>query len=450
MLAEQNTVALRPELLERLNEARRQTDQLFSIVNPEALYDRPIPERHRIIFYIGHLEAFDWNLLHDRLFTLKSFNPGFDRLFAFGIDPVDGGLPSDQPADWPSLREVTQYVAKIRESLDNALSNLDLSKTAPQEGKDFSPSILLNVAIEHRLMHAETLTYMLHQLPLQRKIKRSAQAEVHAPALNPCMVEIPAGAATLGLRRSENIFGWDNEFEQYSVEVPAFSMDRYMVTNGEFLKFVEAGGYENRDFWTSTDWDWRRQQAIGFPSFWRQMDERWFLRTMFDNLPLPLDWPAYVSHAEASAYARWLGKALPTEAQWHRAAYGTPEGKEGTYPWGNDEPTAKLGNFDFDRWDPAPVNAFPEGQSAFGVQGLMGNGWEWTSSIFAPLPGFKPFSFYLGYSADFFDGKHYVMKGGSTRTAASMLRRSFRNWFQSHYQYVYAGFRCVSKSEGDV
>ena len=169
---------------------------------------------------------------------------------------------------------------------------------------------------------------------------------------------------------------------------------------------------------------------------------------MFDEIPLPLSWPVYVSHAEASAYARWAGKKLPTEAQWQRAAYGTSDGNTRAYPWGNTAPNQerneKLGNFDFQSWEPTPVNAFPGGQSAFGVHDMLGNGWEWTSTVFAPFPGFVPFSFYKGYSADFFDGKHFVMKGGSPRTAACMLRSTFRNWFQAHYQYVYAGFRCVN------
>jgi formylglycine-generating enzyme required for sulfatase activity len=151
----------------------------------------------------------------------------------------------------------------------------------------------------------------------------------------------------------------------------------------------------------------------------------------------------YVSHAEASAYARWAGKSLPTEAQWHRAAYGTPQGTERPYPWGEQAPSALHGNFDFHRWDPAPVNAHPAGKSAFGAYDLLGNGWEWTSTVFGPLPGFEPFPFYRGYSANFFDGKHFVMKGGAPRTAACMLRRTFRNWFQGHYPFVYAGFRCV-------
>jgi formylglycine-generating enzyme required for sulfatase activity len=166
---------------------------------------------------------------------------------------------------------------------------------------------------------------------------------------------------------------------------------------------------------------------------------------MFEELPFPANWPAYVSHGEASAYARWAKKSLPTEAQWHRAAYGTPQGTEQAYPWGTGAPDSKPGNFDFRRWDPSPVNAFPDNKSAFGVVGQLGNGWEWTSTPFAPFPGFQAFSYYPGYSANFFDGKHFVIKGGSARSASAFLRRSFRNWFQPHYQYVYAGFRCVSE-----
>jgi formylglycine-generating enzyme required for sulfatase activity len=160
-----------------------------------------------------------------------------------------------------------------------------------------------------------------------------------------------------------------------------------------------------------------------------------------------MNWPVYVSRAEAAAYARWKGLELPTEAQWHRAAYGTPEGPERDYPWGSQPPDPDHGNFDFQNFDPVSVDSHPRGQSAFGIWGLLGNGWEWTSDRFGPFPGFSPASFYPGYSADFFDGEHFVMKGGSARTAACLLRRSFRNWFQPHYQYGYAGFRCVGTGE---
>jgi formylglycine-generating enzyme required for sulfatase activity len=164
---------------------------------------------------------------------------------------------------------------------------------------------------------------------------------------------------------------------------------------------------------------------------------------MFDVIDLPHDWPVYVTWDEAAAYAAWRGAALPTEAQWHRAAYGTRDGIERPYPWGAATPEAVPGNFNGRRWDPAPVGRHPETASAFGVEDLVGNGWEWTSTPFGPFPGFEPFPFYRGYSADFFDGQHFVLKGGSPRTDAAFLRRSFRNWFRRDYPYVFSTFRCV-------
>ena len=437
----QRQVELRDQLLDRLAEARANTDQLFSIVKPEALYDRPIPERHRIIFYVGHLEAFDWNLLRERALSLGSFHPDYDRLFAFGIDPVGGGLPTDQPSDWPTMEAVKDYVGEARQTLNEALAD----RLADDQPGHADLTVLLQVAIEHRLMHAETLAYMLHQLPIDRKIRPNSGPEGVRGAVHPDMVKIPAGRVTLGLNRKDpNAFGWDNEFDAHSVDVPTFFIDRHQVTNRDFLAFMEAGGYDSEKLWSKDDWEWKTAASIHHPGFWVRRDNAWYQRTMFSEIPLPMDWPVYVSQAEAAAYARWVGKTLPTEAQWQRAAYGTPEGEERQYPWGSEPPSSKRGNFDFQRWDPTPVGTFPDGASAFGVADLVGNGWEWTSTPFGPFPGFEPFPFYRGYSADFFDNKHFVMKGGSPRTAASMLRRSFRNWFQSHYPYVYAGFRCVS------
>lgn len=220
-------------------------------------------------------------------------------------------------------------------------------------------------------------------------------------------------------------FGWDNEFDVRAVPVPSFAISKYKVTNGQYLEFVRAGADP--------------------PPFWTRCGDRWFWRTMSGDVPLPLDWPVYTTHNQAQAYARWIGKALPTEAQFHRAAYGTPSGEERPYPWGHEPPDQRRGNFDCSHWDPIPVTASPAGDSAFGVSQLVGNGWEWTATPFHPFPGFQPFSFYPGYSAPFFDGDHYVLKGASPRTAGRLLRRSFRNWFRAGYPYAYAGFRCVDK-----
>jgi ergothioneine biosynthesis protein EgtB len=440
MPAAQEVALAGRDLVGRISSARMQSDDLFRLVRDDALYDRPIPERNRIIFYIGHLEAFDWNLLHERVLGLKTFHPEFDRLFAFGIDPVGGGLPTDQPSEWPSLGQVREYVTRTRMQLDE-----NLATGVPCSSKSDDLSLLLNVAIEHRLMHVETLAYMLHQLPIDRKIRHADPANPDCSPITPAMVSIPAGQATLGLPRDGQVFGWDNEFDAQTVEVPAFEIDRYKVTNQQYLEFMSAGGYDEPSLWRDDDWRWKIANGISHPSFWRYSNGQWRYRTMFDEVALPMNWPVYVSYAEASAYARWAGKSLPSEAEWHRAAYGAPSGGERSYPWGNDAPDPSRGNFDFHRWNPVPVNAFPRGQSAFGVDGMLGNGWEWTSSTFAPFRGFQPFPFYPGYSAGFFDGKHFVMKGGSARTAQCMLRPTFRNWFQAQYQYVYAGFRCVSR-----
>lgn len=442
-------------LQERMKQARAQTDLLFALLRPDAIYDRPIPERHRLIFYLGHLESFDWNLLGRDTFGVASTHPAFDKLFAFGIDPVDGQLPSDQPADWPSVAEIQAYNTKLRETIDAAL-RAPSSKLAA-EASGTSLDTLLNVAVEHRLMHAETLAYLLHQLPIEKKIAPQVLSqralETHASqSVGPRTTVIPQGEATLGMRSERKEFGWDNEFEELKVSVARFNIGVYPVTNGEYLEFVRSGGYEEKAHWSAEDWQWITSQRISHPLFWERSSNNsaanhnnWEYRGMFAKIPLPLDCPVYVSHAEAAAYARWTKRALPSEAQWHRAAYGTPSESECLYSWGDVAPNPQRGNFDFAAWDPTPVNAYPSGQSAFGVHDLLGNGWEWTSTPFAPFPGFKPFPFYPGYSANFFDGKHFVMKGGSQRTAACMLRRSFRNWFQPHYPYVYAKFRTVEE-----
>jgi|HigsolmetaAR202D_1030399.scaffolds.fasta_scaffold08965_5 Uncharacterized conserved protein len=391
-----------------LHTARAITDRLFAFVRPDCLYERPIPERHRLIFYVGHLEAFDWNLLSTGL-GAAPFHPQFDRLFAFGIDPAPGDLPNDIPGDWPSLPAVCDYVAGIREQIDRHWEEC--------------PGELRQAAVEHRLMHAETLTYLLHNLPLSKLVPPPQPEHPTTGAIpEPATVDLPGGEAVLGRRRDEG-FGWDNEYEEHIVQVPPFRIDKCKVTNGAYLDFVYAGGPP--------------------PHYWIRSKDGWKLRCLFSEIPLPLDWPVYVTQEQAQAYADWKGRSLPTEAQWHRAALSTPDGSHLNQPWGSSPPDETYGNFDFHRWDPLPVTAHPKGNSPFGASQMSGNGWEWTSSPFRPFPGFKPLPYYPGYSANFFDGEHYVLKGASPVTAAPFLRRSFRNWFRPQYPYVYATFRCV-------
>ena len=432
---------IRNDIHTRLLEARTRTDEIFRVVREDALYNRPIRERHRIIFYIGHVEAFDWNLLAERAFGLKPFRRELDQLFSFGIDPIEGGLPSDTPADWPERQDVDRYVRRLRDELDQAIER---SLAAPWEGHP-QLSTMLAVAVEHRMMHAETLAYMLHRLPFDEKVAGPPPLDWRTPRVKSRLMEIPEGDATLGLVREQgDEFGWDNELSSHQARVDGFAIDSCNVTNGDFLRFIQAGGYQHRALWSDEAWAWKEREGIEHPAFWRPAGNLWMYRGMFGETRLPTEWPAYVSHAEASAYAKWLGRKLPSEEQYHRAAFGTPGAhRERAYPWGDEAPSERHGNFDFHHWDPSPVGAHPDGASAFGIHDLTGNGWEWTRTAFAPFEDFVPMPFYQGYSANFFDGKHFVMKGGSPRTAACMLRRSFRNWFQPHYPYVYATFRCV-------
>ena len=396
-------------LQEKLDSARLLTDSIFNLLKPEALYSRPIPERHRLVFYLGHLEAFDWNLIARKTMGVVSLSPQFDTLFEFGIDPPVGQAATDEPGDWPSIEEIQSYNKSVRARIDDLL--------------DQTPELIVHVALEHRLMHAETLAYLLHNLPYDQKTSPVTPLIYSTAQLANPMIEIAPGLATLGQKRGE--FGWDNEFGEHRVNVPGFSVSKFKITNGQYLDFVRDGASP--------------------PHFWKQQAGQWFYRGMFSQVPLPLNAPVYITHKEASAYAAWCGKRLLTEDQFHRAAYETRTGGERPYPWGNAEPDATRGNFDFHHWDPVDVDANPAGDSASGVSQLVGNGWEWTATQFGPFPGFQPMPFYPGYSQNFFDEEHYVMKGGSPVTAACMLRRSFRNWFRPNYPYVYASFRLVEE-----
>ena len=408
-----STVALQVDrLLGELRQARRESDRLFSIIKPESLYDRPIDARHRVLFYIGHLDGFDSIQICREGLGIASPDPVFDHLFQAGIDPDSGNLPTDEPSDWPALSEVHAYVQRCREHVDRYLEQ------APEE--------LLYMALEHRLMHIETLAYMFHNFGYDRKVAPDTIASVDSNAVNRVeneWCEIPAGAAILGKPADES-FGWDNEFKQHSVEVPAFRIEKYPVTNGAYLEFVQ-------------------QTGAGIPQFWAKHGETLFLRGMLQEFQLPLDWPVYVTLDQARAYAAWCGKRVMSEAEFHRAAYGTSSRRMNAYPWGNGAPSEKHGNFGFRSWDPQAVHANPAGASFFGVEQLVGNGWEWTDTAFGPFSGFEPRPSYPGYSSNFFDGEHFVMKGGSPRTATRLFRSSFRNWFRHDYPYMYAKFRCV-------
>jgi iron(II)-dependent oxidoreductase len=446
--ADLTTSVNRDALLAWFHRNRARTRQLFDMLDPAAYYTRPIALRNPIVFYEGHMPAFNVITLIKRGLGRPGIDERLEQLFARGIDPstVDEANPRVNPSLWPSREEVLAYVREADALIEKALRDDPIE----QPGHPLLDRAEAAYAIlEHEAMHQETLLYMWHRLPLSLK-----RRPVETPPLSiggmppaPRTVIVPAGRATLGANRDDVPFGWDNEFPAMVVDVPAFEIDVYNVTNADFWRFIKAGGYDKESLWDAEGWRWRQEHDVTHPLFWERHGETWLWRGQFDLVPIPDAWPVYVTHAEASAYARWQGARLPTEAEYHRAAFGTPNGVERAYPWGEDAPDASRGNFDFAQWDPVPVGSHPRGASAWGVEDLAGNGWEWTSSIFSGFPGFKAMPSYPEYSADFFDDHHYVMKGASPVTATELIRRGFRNWFRPTYPYVYATFRCVTTHE---
>jgi formylglycine-generating enzyme required for sulfatase activity len=415
----------RDDLVQWYRAGRSTSKAVFSIPVESAYYDRPIDLRNPIVFYEGHLPAFSVNTLIKLALNGHGINDDYELLFARGIDPDSADAVKNPTDVWPRRDQVLAYGRTADAMVEDALRYAVIEDDAVPQLRRAEAAIAI---LEHEQMHQETLLYMFHNLPYERKVKRApfnpAPPRPAGPRDTP-RVRIPGGTVTLGATRDEIGFGWDNEFPSQRVEVGEFEIDRYPVTNGEYLEFMQAEGAPP-------------------PNFWVERNGAWYWRGMFALVPLPLESPVYVTQEEGTAFANWRGGRVMTEAEYHRAAFGTPSGEERLYPWGNDIPDSTRGNFGFANWDPVPVGSYPEGASAWGVHDLVGNGWEWTSTHFAGFPGFEPMPSYPVYSSDFFDGQHFVMKGASPATSPQLIRPSFRNWFRGSYPYVYAKFRCVT------
>ena len=383
---------------------------MFDLLDPAVYYERPIALRNPLVFYEGHLPAFAVNTLVKKGLGRPGVDERLETIFARGIDPETEAtaIARGNPA-WPSREAVLAYVRAADAAIEDAICTGDLVR-------DDHPLLrggeALWAILEHEEMHQETLSYMFHELPYDAKRRPEGYVTAAAPSaagsgLRAAVVPVPSGTAALGTR---DAFAWDNERPAHRTWVAAFDVDRGKVTNGAYLRYVETTG-------------------AAPPHFWARVGGEWYWRGMFERVSLPLDWPVYVTWTEADAYARWAGRRLPTEAEFLRYAEGAPPGL-----------------CDFARWDPLPVGGRPAAASALGVDEPIGNGWEWTADVFAPFDGFAPMASYPEYSADFFDGAHYVMKGASPLTARALARPGFRNWFRPNYPHVYAGFRTVASA----
>src|SRR5215510_4665199 len=320
----------------RRNRARSRA--LFDLLAEDAYYSQPIALRHPIVFYEGHLPAFSFNTLVKKALGRPSIDPPLEQLFARGIDPHEVAAGGAGTAGaWPSREVVQAFADEADRRVVDALENDELDRPG-HPLLDHAEAVF--TILEHEAMHQETLLYMWHRLPHEQKHRPSGHAPVTQGATPTTQwVGLPAGRATLGVDRRAITFGWDNEHPAYAVDVSAFSIETQNVTNARYQEFVEAGGYRDPRWWRAEDWAWVQRAELAHPLFWAQIGGQWRWRGMFDWIPLSPSWPVYVSHAEASAFARWAGARLPSEAEFQRAAFGTLDGLERTHPWGEAAPS---------------------------------------------------------------------------------------------------------------
>ncbi|HEX5731704.1 MAG TPA: ergothioneine biosynthesis protein EgtB [Blastocatellia bacterium] len=429
-----------PEEMARLmRESRRETQRLFKLVKSEADLRRPPGEGFRpILWHLGHVGAFEGYWILQRVKGERTISPAYDVIF----DPIK--TPRDDSTNLPPIPEIESYLARVREEVFDFLRS-PASNSHPLVRDGY----LFHMVLEHEYQHQETLAYLLQMLDTRLKDGsdlKSPVANLKSPdRVGGEMVHVPGGPFELGSRGYP--FAYDNEQPPHTVELGDFRIDRYPVTNSEYERFIEARGYDTRSLWSDEGWAWKEENKIEHPLYWSRAHDgsAWVVREMFREIPAPPDHPVTgVSWHEASAYARFVGKRLPTEAEWEKAASWDPETKsKRRFSWGDEPATAGLANFASHNWSTTPVTAYPGGRSAYGCFDMTGNVWEWTSSVFVPYPGFEAYP-YREYSELWFDGDHRVLKGGSWVTREPLLRVSFRNFFRPRFRAAFAGFRCAA------
>lgn len=378
-------------------------------------------------WHLGHIAFIESAWILEKLAGEECPWPQYRRFFAAD------GLPKAERENLPALAVIVEYLATVRQRVEHYLA------TAPLEQQNRLWWWLL----QHESQHAETMTIVLALHRLAQEPEPPAVptgAPIHPPAAVPLAAAQAAGESTapmIYLPATEGHLGYDgleamdNEFPRCPVQVEAVWIDRYPVTQGAYRQFMAAGGYENSEWWSVEGWAWLVRHPVQAPLYWRD-------GAAWDAHPV-----CGVNWHEASAYARFVGKRLPTEAEWERAAWDLGQSTPSRlYPWGVDWPQECHCNHHSLLGHTSPVGAYPPGQSAAGCDDLLGNVWEWTDSWFAGYPGFTPFP-YPGYSQAYFDGEHRVLRGGSWATFPWALRGTLRNWYHPHMRQMFAGFRCA-------
>ncbi len=405
-----------------------------SITDDKAFFMSPDPLRNPLIFYFGHTAAFYINKLKLVKLIENGVNDKLDNLFAVGVDP---NLPQELEISeyWPTLEETKKYRSTIFTIVTNFIANIDFSKASFDIN---SPYWALLMAIEHARIHFETSSVLLRQLDckyLKKPINWKYAPTFGQPEPNE-WIEVEKGTTTLGKPQDSDIFGWNNEYGLLNIEVKPFLATKNLISNHEYLLFVESGEYANKTFWTAEGWEWKIRTKTQHPKFWVRNENTFLYRTMFDILEMPLDWPVEVNAHEAIAFINWKneGSRLLSEAEFNFIA---KKDKSDAF-----DPVFSQSRFNlnFEFGSPTPVGYFKNGVSSDGFNDLYGNVWEWLQDDFYALPNYKAHPFYLDFAEPYMDSEHSMMAGGSWITTGTGASKYYRLWFRRHF-YQHAGFR---------
>lgn len=407
------------------------TDTLLRSFEGTRLSVPMIPIVNPPLWEIGHVGWFNEFWVHRAgAFDAPSIVAGADALY----DSARVHHDSRWTLALPDFAATRRNVASVLEGIFDRLDSIE-----PAGEPDDRLSYFIQLALLHQDMHNEAFFYTCQTL--------GYPVDIPAPVLQGASVEssdvhMPAARMELGARKNAG-FVFDNEKWAHEMDVPAFAIARTAVSNAEFMRFVEDGGYARREFWSDAGWQMREALGLAAPRYWLGKNGSWQVKRFDRVIDLPAREPVmHVSWHEAKAYCHWAGRRLPTEAEWERAAATAPGTNEKrSLPWGaSNTPEAALANLDARCAGPVPVDALAAGDSGWGVRQMLGNVWEWTESRFAPYPGFSADP-YKEYSEPWFAADHRVLRGGSFATPLRLIRTGWRNFYPPHRADPFCGFR---------
>ena len=440
ILNEGDPEAKRGEILEYFHRTFDIDEKLYETLKEDAtFYLRADRLRHPLIFYFGHTATFFINKLTIARVIDTRINPSFESMFAVGVDEMSWDDLDATHYDWPTRQAVQSYRDKARDLVDSVIRRLPLKLPITWE----EPFWAIMMGIEHERIHLETSSVLIRQLPIDQVMRLpfwDICRETGEPPANK-LLPVPGGRVILGKSHDHPLYGWDNEHGRHETEVAGFRASQYLVSNREFLEFVEAGGYREQRWWTEEGWNWRTFREAEHPLFWVQQDGGWLLRTMSEEIPLPWNWPVEVNYLEAKAFCNWqtartgLSIRLPTEDEWHRLrdVCAIPD-----QPWWDRAP----GNINLEQWaSSCPVDRFRFGK----FYDVLGNVWQWTETPIYPFHGFEIHPWYDDFSTPTFDTRHNLIKGGSWISTGNEATRDARYAFRRHF-FQHAGFRYVESA----